>query len=85
MSTTPLPPFPRPSVFDPGRFGVAYSQGQMVDFATQARADLEAENARLREALKTVQAAIYMDDAGQLRLTKSFDESVIDVALESKP
>lgn len=51
MSTTPLPPFPRPSVFDPGRFGVAYSQGQMVDFATQARADLEAENARLREAL----------------------------------
>lgn len=48
MTTTPLPPFPRPSVYDPGRFGVAYSQAQMVDFATQARADLEAENARLR-------------------------------------
>lgn len=43
MTTTPLPPFPRPSVFDPGRFGVAYSQTQMVEFATQARADLEAE------------------------------------------
>ena len=51
MTTTPLPPFPRPSVYDPGRFGVAYSQAQMADFATAARADLEAENQRLREAL----------------------------------
>lgn len=54
MTTTPLPPFPRPSVYDPGRFGVAYSQAQMVDFATQARADLEAENKRLREALQNI-------------------------------
>lgn len=54
MTTTPLPPFPRPSVFDPGRFGVAYSQTRMVEFATQARADLEAENKRLREALEAI-------------------------------
>lgn len=43
LAVTSLPPFPSPSVFDPGRFGVAYSQTQMVDFATQARADLESE------------------------------------------
>lgn len=40
-------------------------------------ADLDA----MRGALKSVQAAIYMDDAGQLRLTRSFDESTIDAAL----
>ena len=60
MTTTPLPPFPRPYVYDPGRFGVAYSQTQMVDFATQARADLEAENQRLREALASVHR--WIDD-----------------------
>lgn len=54
MTTTPLPPFPRPSVFDPGRFGVAYSQTQMVEFATQARADLVAENQRLRGHLENL-------------------------------
>lgn len=36
---------------------------------------------RLREVLEAVQAAIYMYDAGQLRLTRSFDESMIDAAL----
>ena len=41
-------------------------------------ADLDA----MRGALKSVQAAIYMDDAGQLRLTRSFDESTIDAALK---
>lgn len=44
-------------------------------------ADLDAKT----EALKSVQAAIYMDDAGQLRLTRSFDESVIDTALKGTP
>lgn len=41
-------------------------------------ADLDA----MRGALKSVQASIYMDDAGQLRLTRSFDESTIDAALK---
>ena len=41
-------------------------------------ADLDA----MRGALKRVQTAIYMDDAGQLRLTRSFDESTIDAALK---
>lgn len=36
----------------------------------------------VRGALKSVQAAIYMDDAGQIRLTRSFDESVINYALK---
>lgn len=40
-------------------------------------ADLDA----MRGALEAVRAAIYMDDAGQLRLTHSFDESVIEAAL----
>ena len=44
-------------------------------------ADLDAKT----EALKSVQAAIYMDDAGQLRLTRSFDEAVIDAALKGTP
>ena len=44
-------------------------------------ADLDAKT----EALRSVQAAIYMDDAGQLRLTRSFDESVIDTALKGTP
>ena len=50
-----------------------------------AKADLRALLADLdamRGALKNVQAAIYMDDAGQLRLTRSFDESTIDAALK---
>lgn len=41
-------------------------------------ADLDA----MRGALKRVQTAIYMDDTGQLRLTRSFDESTIDAALK---
>lgn len=44
-------------------------------------ADLDAKT----EALKSVQAAIYMDDAGQLYLARSFDESVIDAALKGTP
>lgn len=41
-------------------------------------ADLDA----MRGALKSVQAAIYIDDAGQLRLTRSFDESTIAAAIK---
>lgn len=79
MSTTPLPPFPRPSVFDPGRFGVAYSQGQMVDFATQARADLEAENQRLREALRLAHDHI---DMNAFRISHCKDAEAISAALK---
>ena len=44
-------------------------------------ADLDAKT----EALKSVQAAIYMNDAGQLYMARSFDESVIDAALKGTP
>lgn len=44
--------------------------------------DLLADLDAMRGALRSVQASIYMDDAGQLRLTRSFDESTIDAALK---
>lgn len=47
MTTTPLPPLPRITE-DPFRY---YTADQMQAYAQQARADLEAENKRLREAL----------------------------------
>ncbi len=50
----------------------------LVD-ATDLRA-LLADLDAMRGALKSVQAAIYMDDAGQLLPTRSFDESTIDAA-----
>ena len=53
----------------------------LVDDLRALLADLDAKT----EALKSVQAAIYMDDAGQLRLTRSFDEAVIDAALKGTP
>jgi hypothetical protein len=58
MTTTPLPPLPRITE-DPFRY---YTADQMQAHATAARADLEAENARLREALKG--AANYIDTLG---------------------
>ena len=56
MTTTPLPPMPSaPSMweydYDLDTFKPAYSEAQMQSYASQARADLEAENKRLREAL----------------------------------
>lgn len=63
MTTTPLPPLPDAanSNFPSGRAGFhaprgpAYTADQMHSYATQARDDLEAENARLREALNRYQ------------------------------
>ena len=63
MTTTPLPPLPEPegtwwSCNTHGQDGLLdtgdYTADQMQAYATQARADLEAENARLREALEAI-------------------------------
>ena len=53
MTTTPLPPLPEPyqEALEPF---LAYTAGQMRAYAAQARADLEAENRRLREALEAI-------------------------------
>ena len=48
MTTTPLPPLPETRVIG------YYTSVQMQAYATQARADLEAENMRLREALREI-------------------------------
>lgn len=61
MSTTPLPPLP--PYFQRLNLGeYAYTGEQMQAYAQQARADLEAENARLREALTNITEA--SDDPG---------------------
>ena len=69
MTATPLPPLPDHAgrVTPSGVFtfvglslmggGKVYTAAQMQAYATQARADLEAENARLREALKSLAEA----------------------------
>ena len=53
MSTTPLPP-PELIFFDAALQSPleGYTVSQMQAYATQARADLEAENQRLREAIQ---------------------------------
>lgn len=53
MTTTPLPQMPEPYQEALTPFW-AYTAGQMREYATQARADLEAENKRLRDALQAV-------------------------------
>ena len=59
MTTTPLPPLPEPyqEALEPF---LAYTAGQMRNYATAARADLEAENARLREALESFTKSDYI-------------------------
>lgn len=62
MTTTPLPPLPYAEhglcFFDEGGAHHCdkdgYTADQMQAYATQARADLEAENKRLREALDRI-------------------------------
>ena len=51
MTTTPLPPLPKEFVCTNG-FWAYYTADQMQAYATAARADLEAENKQLREALR---------------------------------
>lgn len=48
MTTTPLPPLPETRVIG------YYTSVQMREYAHQARADLEAENQRLRAALEVI-------------------------------
>lgn len=64
-----------------GRAATVHDLDAAANWIESLLADLDAKT----EALKSVQAAIYMDDAGQLRLTRSFDESVIDTALKGTP
>lgn len=52
MTITPLPPLPTTVA------AARYTADQMQAYATQARADLEAENQRLREALETIYEAV---------------------------
>ena len=56
MTTTPLPPLPEPFEIwandEIGRWIYGYHDDQMQTYASKARADLEAENKRLREALQ---------------------------------
>jgi len=71
MSTTPLPPLPKHEAmhWETNQWGHAeltasdaYTDDQMQAYAQQARADLEAENARLREVLTDI--AEESDDPG---------------------
>ena len=71
MSTPPLPPMPSaPSMweydYDLDTFKPAYSEAQMQSYATAARADLEAENARLREALHHIEGVAMADEPRDL-------------------
>ena len=57
MSTTPLPPLPTPWIHDLSADEGSqqhFAADQMQAYAQQARADLEVENARLREALQEI-------------------------------
>lgn len=76
MTTTPLPPLPHKTE-DPFRF---YTADQMQSYATAARADLEAENARLREALEGV-LKIGRGTSGRI-IIEGWQEEVIRAALK---
>lgn len=57
MTTTPLPPLPEPTH---SRLAPDYTAAQMQAYATQARADLEAENQRLLDTIDAIY--IYAND-----------------------
>ena len=79
MSTTPLPPLP-PYFQRLDLGGYAYTGEQMQSYAQQARADLEAENARLREALQRI---VDWDEAG-MALTQDHIDGA-NAALKGTP
>lgn len=58
MTATPLPRMPackfKDMQYQRRYIGDVYTRDQMIAYATQARADLEAENKRLREALQVL-------------------------------
>ena len=59
MTTTPLPPLPEVGYLgDDVSYG--YDANDMAEYATQARADLEAENARLKEVLTEAEARLTL-------------------------
>ena len=66
MTTTPLPP-PELIFFDAALQSPleGYTAGQMRTYATAARADLEAENKRLREALHRISLCSQNSMSGQ--------------------
>ena len=73
MTTTPLPPLPKPDIWSHVVTvwrdevecqidqGPRFTADQMQAYATAARADLEAENQRLREALDDIAYRVDID------------------------
>ena len=88
MTTTPLPPLPdlRGGIVKHTILGELYDRLQveqrMVAYATQARADLEAEVARLREALEELLRHFTRSPSS---LADSETRIKAHAALESKP
>ena len=91
MTTTPLPPHaistdhpahPKLHWTREELAWIAARDKQFLTYATQTRADLEAENQRLREALRIAHDHI---DMNALRVSHCKDAATITAALESKP
>ena len=86
MSTTPLPPLPKATVrtdwHTDGCGFPAYTHDQMQAYAQAARADLEAENQRLREALEELLRHFTRSPSS---LADSETRIKAHAALESKP
>jgi hypothetical protein len=70
-------PCGRVTADDPAHKNTAYVLAANPATISALLADLEAAKA----ALEDIQSAIYMDDAGQFRLTRRFDESALHAAL----
>lgn len=90
MSTTPLPPLPTNTPHVTRRIRACESEvpAQVVlehalhAYAQQARADLDAENQRLREALRLAHDHI---DMNALRISHCKDAEAINAALKGTP
>lgn len=89
MTTTPLPPLPpvekewcEDSCMYVQPVVPKYGSYEMRAYATQARADLEAEVKRLREALRIAHDHI---DMNALRVSHCKDAATITAALKEQP